>query len=191
MSSRKFQGKYRIASARLKNYDYSSNGVYFITICSAKREHFFGEIGNASNVCVSLSPIGEIVQKYWNEIPQHFPFVKLDEMVIMPNHVHGIIWIDKKDDVVGVEMPKLDVSTIRNKNHKIEWKPGTIGVIINQFKRICTINSRKINPNFGWQSRFYDHIIRNEKSLHNIRNYIIRNPEMWERDRNNKKGLWL
>ena len=80
---------------------------------------------------------------------------------------------------VLVGTPNLDVPTntgIKN------WKPGTLGVIINQYKRIVTINARKINSEFAWQSRYYDHIIRNQKSFYNIRNYIKRNPEKWEDD---------
>ena len=185
MGKEKFKNKYRIGSTRLKNYDYSLNGAYYITIVTKDREHFFGNILHGK---IQLSEIGKIAQQYWDEIPQHFPFVKLDDMIVMPNHIHGILWIDKTNDIetsVVVETPKLDVFTKRNKNHKIEWKPGTIGVIINQYKRICTINSRKIKPNFAWQPRFYDRIIRNDNELKRIRKYIVNNPQMWERDRNN------
>ena len=173
MRPKKFKNKYRIESARLKNWDYSSDGAYFITIMTKKRECFWGEINSGKMI---LNDLGKIIQHYWDEIPQHFPFIKLDEMIVMPNHIHGILMI---------ETPKLDVSTINNTNNQKQWKPGTIGVVINQFKRICTINSRKINPDFGWQSRFHDHIIRNKNELNRIRKYIKDNPQMWERDRNN------
>ena len=218
MVTEKYQNKYRIASARMKNYDYASNGAYFVTIVTKNRKHFFGNIVDG---VMQLSEISEISQKYWDEIPQHFSFIRLDEMVVMPNHIHGILIIDKSI-VPIVETPNLGVSTStaspvatptasippstkkqRNKNHKPEWKPGTIGVILNQFKRICTIKSRNVKtPNLGvpvpfaWQPRFHDRIIRNENELNRIRNYIIKNPEMWERDRNLSTGkagndLWL
>ena len=227
----KFQNKYRIESSRLKNWDYGRNGSYFITICTKNREFFFGDVivgtpnlGVSTNLGISnksgvptiimkLSEIGEIAEKYWLEIPQHFPFVKLDSFVIMPNHIHGIIVIDKPNDKYHtdvikmpdlnpiVETPKLGVSTtntvttngkkpIGGKNKK--WKPGTLGTIINQYKRICTINARKIVPNFAWQYRFYDHIIRNRKSYQNISEYIINNPIKWAEDKfnsANKTGL--
>ncbi|MCD6367438.1 MAG: hypothetical protein J7L46_07865 [Bacteroidales bacterium] len=192
----KFKNKYRIPSARLQSWDYGWNGSYFITICTKNREYFFGKIKNGK---MELSEIGKITEKYWHEIPQHFSFVKLGAFVVMPNHIHGIIIIDKKSDdnnpivseTVVVETPKLGVSTITTpvptepktggKNQK--WKSGTLGAIINQYKRICTINSRKIEPYFAWQPRFYDHIIRNEKSFQKISEYIINNPKNWINDK--------
>jgi putative transposase len=100
------------------------------------------------------------------EISQHFPFVVLDEFVVMPNHVHGIICVSKTVNAPkSVDAPKLGASTDAKKN----WSPGSLGVIINQYKRICTIHARKINLQFAWQTRFYDVIIKNEKSLDNIR----------------------
>lgn len=198
----KFKNKYRIPSARLQSWDYGWNGSYFITICTQNRLHYFGEITNGK---MQLSEIGKITEKYWHEIPQHFSFVKLGAFVVMPNHIHGIIIIDKNDNRNGdvtvgnnaiVETPKLGVSTITTpvptepktggKNQK--WKSGTLGAIINQYKRICTINSRKIEPYFAWQPRFYDHIIRNEKSYKNISEYIFNNPTNWGNDKFNEKG---
>ena len=89
--SDKFRNKYRIPSTRLQNWDYSSNGYYFITICTKERKHNFGEIVDYK---MKLSRIGEIAYKYWFEIPNHFSFVELDEFVVMPNHVHGILIIN-------------------------------------------------------------------------------------------------
>lgn len=135
--SDKFHHKYRVSSTRLKNWNYSSNGYYFITICTQNREHFFGKIINDE---MRLSEIGKIAKEYWLEIPNHFPFVVLDEFTAMPNHIHGIVMI-KNDDNNNVETPKLGVST--NRNNKINhWGNGCLGVIINQYKRICTINIR-------------------------------------------------
>ena len=85
--------KFKDETNRLKNWDYGSNAAYFITICTANRNPFFGEIEKAK---MHLSDIGEIANQYWSEIPDHFPFVKLDAYVIMPDHVHGIIIIDKQ-----------------------------------------------------------------------------------------------
>lgn len=171
-----YKNKYRVESARLKGWDYSSNGYYFLTICTKNRKHYFGEIVDSK---MDLNAIGILTENFWKKIPEYSPYVSLDAFVIMPNHMHGILVIDEPH----VETPKLGVST--NKH----WKSGTIGVIINQFKRICTINARKINPDFAWQPRFYDHIIRDEESLENIQNYIHKNPQMWYRDRNNKIGI--
>ena len=84
----KFQNKYRIESNRLKNWDYGSNAIYFITICTADREHYFGEIQNNGKDAINrISEIGQITHKYWIEIPKHFSYVELGDFVIMPNHM--------------------------------------------------------------------------------------------------------
>ncbi|WP_372645217.1 transposase [Ancylomarina sp.] len=186
--SEKYKGRYRIESARLKNWDYASSGLYFVTICTANRELYFGDIVNGEMI---LSAVGELAKTYWNEIPKHFPFVELDSFVVMPNHVHGIITINKPDDgknnndrkveTSNLGVSTLDVSTTRMASNA--WKPGSLGVIINQYKRICTINARKIHADFAWQSRFYDHIIRNDESLERIRDYIKSNPLKWAMDK--------
>ncbi len=187
----KFKNKYRIQSNRLQNWDYSQHAAYFITICTHNRIHYFGEIVNNK---MQLSEIGIIAYHFWNEITKHFSFVMLDEFVVMPNHIHGIIIIN---EMPNVETPKLGVSTstttttdITNKkqthNASLKWKSGTLGVIINQYKRICTINARKTNPNFAWQPNYYDHIIRNNKSYENIKNYIYNNPKNWQNDKFHK-----
>jgi len=156
----KFQGKYRIRSARLQNWDYGWNAMYFVTICTQGRACFFGDVVGKK---MELTRIGEIAERYWNEIPQHFPFVKLDQYVVMPNHVHGIIVIDKpvgNNIDATVETPKLGVSTNldvcnnattnnrRTANASKKWQPATLGVIINQYKQICTIMDREIGCDF-------------------------------------------
>lgn len=177
----KFRNKYRISSARLQNWDYGRNAAYFVTICTQGRFHYFGSVEspNLGDSTMQLSPIGKLAEKYWMEIPQHFPFVQLNAFVVMPNHVHGIIIIDR-----NVETPNLGVSTPTPNNPAAKkWKPGTLGVIINQYKCAVTINARKIDPGFAWQSRYHEHIIRNNGSFERICNYIISNPEKWDADR--------
>ncbi len=205
----KFRNKYRISSSRLQHWDYGSDAMYFVTICTQNREHYFGEIADGK---MQLSEPGKMAHRFWFEIPSHFPFVQLGEFVVMPNHVHGIIIIDKTGydgDVRNgaiVETPNLGVSTvapnhtvINNQNHatidippdnigkttaaSAKWKPGILESIINQYKRICTINARKINSGFSWQPRFHDHIIRNHESFQRISNYIINNPVNWQDDK--------
>lgn len=197
----KYLGKYRNESARAPWWDYSRNGAYFITINTKNRERLFGEIQDG---IMNLSDVGQLANTFWLEIPDHFPGVLMDAHIVMPNHVHGILVIDKMDhDKDMVRTPNLGVptggtiittdtdtminTTINTPNHRTQqasqkWKPQTIGVIINQFKRKCTIDAWKINPNFAWQSRFHDHIIRNEHEFLRIRDYIINNPKNWETD---------
>jgi REP element-mobilizing transposase RayT len=196
---KKYQNKYRISSARMSTWNYGWNGAYFVTICTAHRKLFFGDIVDGE---MKLSETGKIAHKFWLEIPEHFPFVKLDVHVVMPNHIHGIVGFDKTDDGrnvgrnVGwnagrtVETPNLGVSTTpplqsppsRTAAASEKWKPESLGSIINQYKRICTINARKINADFAWQSRFHDHIIRNNAEYQRIKNYIIGNPKKWNDD---------
>ncbi len=196
--SDKYQNKYRIESARLQNWDYGWNAAYFVTICTKNKECFFGDVVNGE---MQLSKIGELANKFWQEIPAHFSFVKLGEFIVMPNHTHGIIIIDKPNNKLVVETPKyvetpklgvskcvvtpkLGISTSATPGEKNDkWKPDILGVIINQYKRICTIQSRKIYANFAWQLRFYDHIIRNDKSFQNISKYIQNNPLNWHDDK--------
>ena len=89
---KKFQNKYRIESTRLKNWDYGRNAAYFITICTGDRQYFFGKIINDNMI---LNKSGSIAHRLWMDIPKHFPYIILDEFVVMPNHVHGILIIDK------------------------------------------------------------------------------------------------
>ena len=103
----KFKNKYRIPSARLQSWDYGSNGSYFITICTKNREHYFGEILDGE---MQLNETGNLAEQYWIEIPDHFPFIELGNFVVMPNHVHGILII-QKSVVPVVETLQCNVST--------------------------------------------------------------------------------
>lgn len=170
----KFNGKYRIASNRLKEWDYGTPGYYFITICAQDRIPWFGKIDGDRMI---FSPAGEITVQNLKRIPHIYPNIDLDAWVVMPNHIYAIIVIGETPRA-GVETSHWDVST------KIYYlRSGTLGAIINQYKTACT---KRIRANgymdFAWQTRFYDHIIRNEKSLEKIRAYIIGNPVKWTED---------
>lgn len=172
-----YQNKYRVESARLTGYDYSSSGWYFITICTKNRVQYFGQIVTAETpdpgvsimqeAKIQLSEIGLIVYKYWNEIPVHFPHLNLDAFQIMPDHIHGII------KITTVGTPDSGVSNTR----------PTIGIVINLFKRACTIETRNANLKFVWQPRFHDHIIRDDGELQRIRDYIRNNPQNWGKNK--------
>ncbi|MFB6317842.1 transposase [Saccharicrinis sp. FJH54] len=193
--SDKFLNKYRTSSLRLQKWDYGWDGKYFITICTKHRTYFFGDIVQGRMI---LSETGRLASKLWIEIPQHFSFVKLDEFVIMPDHMHGIVIIDKKDKLnkqepvetemqEPVETSDSGVSTGSEYPEQIaaameKWKPGTLGVIINQYKRAVTINARKVNPEFAWQSRYYEHIIRTYQSFERIKRYINLNTVNWKKE---------
>ena len=163
--------------------------------------------GNGTDVINRVSAIGQIAHKYWLEIPNHFPFVELGNFVIMPNHVHGIIIINKKIDnernmVNGCDGDDVDgrdainrVSTVTTYDNKTETKHGGItgnknpmlnnnlSRIIRWYKGRVTFESRQIHADFAWQSNYNDHIIRNDESFHRINRYIHSNPKNWEKDK--------
>jgi len=166
---------------RLPNYDYSNSGDYFVTICVKDFKCVFGKIQNR---ILFLNQLGNIAKKCWLEIPEHFPCVGLDEFIIMPNHLHGIIMIRDRGDMVCRDT----ACRVPTGEQFSKPTPGSIPTIIRSYKSAV---KKWANENgfdgFRWQGRFYEHIIRNEKSLNNIRDYIINNPVMWDEDRNNPK----
>ncbi len=184
---------------RFKNYDYAQNGFYFVTICAKNREIFFGEIDLlVGRVKMKLSDMGLIAEKFWREIPEHFPFVRLDEFVIMPNHIHGIIEIVKENNegtgqpLVGTgQCPVPTEGMVGSRFGHVT--PKSLSIIIGSYKSIVTktIKLQISNLFFAWQPRFHDRIIRNDDELNKIRQYIFSNPAKWERDRNNQDDLFM
>lgn len=193
-----YKNKYRVESARLKNWDYSTPGYYFVTICAYQRECFFGDVVNGE---MRLSPAGEIVADEWMKTESIRPNVKMDVWVIMPNHVHGIIIITHRvgDDHRRVETLWHNVSTNNaqsdadaSKNNPSRLKRNSLGSIVGQIKIQCTKRIRASGiAEFDWQERFWDEILWDEKSLANVRRYIETNPANWERDREKSVGLWM
>ena len=164
---------------RLKNFDYSSSGYYFVTICTKNKNNYFGEIKNNKMI---LNEYGNITKQCWENITKHFSNVELDEFQIMPNHIHGIIIIRNSNQSVGnAYMRSLQTD---------HWQYRTkmlLSIIVHEFKSAVSRSIRKYNSSFQWQKSFYDHIIRNEYSLFRIRKYIKDNLGNWEDDRNNIK----
>ena len=184
----KYLDKYRNESTRIKNYDYGSNGLYYVTINTHRRTEYFGEIvfvrtGDCpspkndtgtfirtdNRPSLRATEIGNIADEYWQQIPNHYPWVELDEYIIMPNHIHGILRFDKPFDY--------------------GWKPNkfgpqsqTLGAVIRAFKSSVKRYANNNKIEFHWHPRFYDHIIRDEQALLNIRNYIHQNPNNWAKE---------
>ena len=175
----KFKNKYRIKSTRLQGYDYSSNGAYFITICTANREHFFGEIISGK---IELSEMGKIVANEWQKTAGIRKNVTLGEWIVMPNHFHGILIIENDDFPVETH---CNASLPPNKSYKNKFGPqkNNVSSIIRGFKGTVT---KQIHISgyeyFAWQTRFHDHIIRNKKEFEKISQYIKYNPQKWEND---------
>ena len=162
--------KYRRRSIRLKEYDYSQPGAYFLTICTHNRTPLFGQIVNAE---MELSKCGKIISVRWRNLPRYHAHIELDASIVMPNHIHGIVVI--KSD--SIKRPKR--------------RP--ISEIVRGFK---TFSSRRINeirdtPGFYvWQHNYWEHVIRDQDSFNRIRDYILTNPLRWDLDRENphRKG---
>jgi len=185
--SKKFKNKYRIESARAWWWDYGNNAAYFVTVCTQNKQHFFGNIEGDSMI---YSECGGIVYECWQQIPTHFPYVILNEFVIMPNHLHGIIIINKTDENGYANSPHVETRLIAS----LPQQPGgvtgnhnpmlhqNLSRILRWYKGRCTFEIRKIVPEFQWQSRFHDHIIRDEASYQKIKNYIKNNPANWNVD---------
>ncbi len=177
----KYQNKYRIPSTRLPNYDYASDGAYFITICTKNMQHHFGHITNG---IMHLSEIGQFAEQFWAEIPKHFSHITLGDHVVMPNHMHGILIIDNaKKRTVSKNNPNLDIYPKDKRMAAISPKSGAIPTIIRSYKSAVTRSARPINKNFAWLPRYYDHIIQNEHAYERIANYIINNPKKWTDDK--------
>jgi REP element-mobilizing transposase RayT len=192
-----FQEKYRIASARLPNWDYTQDGYYFVTICTRDHGDYLGRIEKET---VVLSKIGHIAHCCWQEIGGHFDHVVLDDFVIMPDHIHGIVIINYPIgcEPTSINDPRRDainrVSTVSRstvsqqttsrpvggctQTNNPMLHPKSLSSIMRWYKGRCTFEIHKQHPDtsFAWQPRFYDHIIRNEKELHKIRLYIRHNP---------------
>jgi len=175
---------------RLRGYDYSLDGYYYLTICTKDRQPFFGEIRNG---IMGLNKLGLIAYDFWKQIPDHFDNVRLDEFIVMPNHVHGVLVIDNdmgNQNSAGGQIHSVGVQNfepLRNEYQHII--PKSISSIVRAYKSSVTMWCNQNGYSFGWQRLFYDHIIRNQKSLQSIQNYIIHNPWKWKLDRNNLKNV--
>ncbi len=147
-------------SIRLRGYDYSQNGAYFVTICTHNRECLFGNIANGK---MQLNDTGKTIERVWNELPNHYANIKLDQSIIMPNHLHGIVVIGRGEACLA----------------------PTLGNIIGSFKSAATkqINIMRNHPGQKlWQRNYYEHIIRNEVDLNRVQQYINSNPLTWDLD---------
>jgi len=174
--------------SRLQGYNYSFPGCYFVTICTQHKIEWFGEIIDKRMI---LSKIGKFAERFWQEIPNHYGTTKLDKLIVMPNHIHGIITIapvgtpPRRVPIVGFN-PQIKTN-LHHSRHPGPLQKNSLSSIINQFKGAVKRECNKTGFNdFKWQPRFHDHIIRNKYDLNRIRKYIESNPMIWHRDHNNE-----
>jgi len=161
-------------SIRLPEYDYSQPGVYFITICTFRKQVLFGEI---LNVEMQLNEFGRIVLQVWNALPSRYEIIELGPFVIMPNHIHGIINIHEVGAIHELPLPLT--------NDRVDRRKMVLPLAIGYFKMNAakSINLLRQTPGQPvWQRNFYEHIIRNEDDLLQVSEYIAANPASWESD---------
>ena len=171
---------------RLREWDYSTPNWYYVTICTHNHCKYFGKIINGEMI---LNEYGKIVKKQWLWLKEHYDYIDLDEFVIMPNHFHGILLIvgSGRDLTENIERHKKRTSPDLSLQKSVKIKP--LSELIGVFK---TTSSKLIHQNglsnFSWQRSYYDHIIRDEKSLYEIRRYIQENHLKWAIDKNNPEN---
>ena len=197
----------RRRATRLRDYDYSQTGGYFVTICAQDQDCLFGEILSGR---LQLNEIGRIVVECWNRIPEHFFCIELDVCVVMPNHIHGIIVLN----IEGASFPRSSTRTQSNRRGEVpsptpqnstgsipsssspnrsgEAPAPTLGQVVAYFKYQSTkaINQHRDTPGTRiWQRNYYDHVIRDDIDLQRIRQYITDNPMQWELDQLHPSNL--
>lgn len=184
-----FKGKYRISSARLRRYDYGREGAYLVTICTKEMKQIFGKVVERK---MCLSKMGKIADHFWSSIPQQFSFAKLGEWVVMPNHMHGVLVIDKRNrsthgDAINRVSTIKQFAPIRKSGGVTKddnpMLHQNLATVVRWYKGRTTFEIHKFNSNTIWQPRFHEHIIRNGSELNRISDYIMTNPANWKQDR--------
>jgi REP element-mobilizing transposase RayT len=187
----KFQNKYRIPSARASWWNYGDAGLYFITICTANKEHWFGKIHDKHN---ELNELGKYVEIQIENIKLHYSYASIPVFVVMPNHIHLIVCIDA-DCMCGRDGART-VSTEMDSDNFKRWKHAVVNekmqqisiqkkclsVVVGGLKSAITKFAHQNQQNFAWQTRFHDHIIRNNDEFVRISHYICTNVERWDAD---------
>jgi putative transposase len=188
-------------STRWKTWNYAQDGAYYVTVCTAQRSHLFGEVRDGS---MRLNEFGRIVEAQWLRSPELRPEITLDEWVIMPNHLHAILFI-------GLPMQGIPATTVAASDSRVpanedsgaadvhlgRWTTAaapqspsrTLGALLRGFKGAVTaeINALRNTPGMPvWQRNYHDRVIRNDTALERIRDYIRRNPEQWVFDAENR-----
>ena len=181
-------------SIRLRGYDYAGPGAYFLTICTAGHRCLFGRIEGDT---IRLGPMGGIVEACWRAIPLHVADVELDAFVVMPNHVHGIVWIvddDRHDKRATHASPLRGPSCGAMAGREVPNGPQrrSVAAVVGSFKSAASRATARAFDRPGgslWQRNYYEHIIRNDVALARIRQYIADNPARWSQDRENPAAV--
>ena len=193
----KFQNKFRITSARANWHDYNG-GIYFVTICTKNREHYFGEICTGPQM--QLSQIGQYAYDQFMNVKSHYPYAEIPLFVIMPDHIHAIVTIDGENDTCrdvarnvstsarNVSTSARNVSTgVNTQMANISPRKNSLAVVMRGVKSSITKFANENNIPFAWQTRFHDRIIRNQDEFDKISDYIEKNVVNWQNDMDNMK----
>ena len=188
--------KHHRRSIRLKGYDYSQAGAYYITICAQNRDCMFGEIINGE---MKLNAAGKMLHNWWNQLPHKYPNIELDEFIVMSNHLHGMIIvgadprvcpdIDTENGNIVFDMGEHTGSPLQKSvklSQMIQWFKT---MTINEYIRNVKQNDWHPFNKRLWQRNYYEHIIRDENELNRIRKYIIENQPKWDLDDNNPNNI--
>ncbi len=162
---------------RLRGYDYRRCGIYFVTVCTHQHTQLFGWIESGK---MRLTDLGEVVEKEWLHTAKARKGIQLGEFVVMPNHVHGLVIVTSEIDQSG---SSADLTKYAQRSDTLQ--PRSLGAIVGHFKAAVSRRARTLGIDCNkpiWQRNYYDHIVRNEKSLNEIRQYIMQNPARWEED---------
>ena len=187
---------YHRKSIRLRGYDYSQAGAYFVTICTKSKEYLFGDVVEGG---MRLNEVGKMVQMIWDELPKYYQGVAINAFQIMPNHVHGIIILKHQNFSVGAGPRACPKNAAGPRACSSTGQPQgvaptiSLSDVVHRFKSLTTTRYRQVVKNYGlplfhgqfWQRNYYEHIIRNDVELNRIREYIQNNPFKWHLDREN------
>ena len=183
--------RHRRRSLRLKRYDYTQAGVYFVTIVVRGKLPLFGVVADGK---MRLNTAGEMVQRVWGEMSNRFSSIVMDTFIAMPNHIHGIIIVGAP--LVGVQLPNGAITTTRATT-RVAPTGIQLGDVVGAFKSLTTVEYTRSVRSGGWtpfhgrlwQRNFYEHIVRTDESLERIRQYILDNPVQWAFDRENPMAV--
>jgi putative transposase len=175
-----YQNKYRVESARLRDWDYRARGWYFVTICAQRRACILGTIADGK---VLLSPLGRVAEAELQTLHTHYNNVQIDSFVVMPNHVHAIVAIDGEH--CFSTNPEIFVPAVVQKRGLTPPEHGSLSAIIRSYKAGVTRRSHELGlKQLVWQSRFHDRLLRGDAMIDAVRDYIRNNPANWSNDEN-------
>ena len=163
---------------RLQDFDYARAGAYFLTLVLEGRPHLMGEVAEGE---MSLKDAGRVVADCWTDLPNHYPHVRLDAFVVMPNHVHGVLILSEENGIGLNDEVKAGLKPAPTKRHAVPE-------VVRGFKTFsarCVNKSRRTLGCAVWQRNYYEHVIRDDRCLDRIREYIVDNPRRWNLDREN------